>query len=103
MTDNSSSTGHTDGETLSAIRARFEEVAADANRRCGQSYEYYLRLFSAAADPLLAVVDPEVRDKALRIAAEFGYGDSDEEPDYGPGICTLTGTDDYCCPCGRHP
>ena len=81
MTDNSSSTGHTDGETLSAMRARFEEVAADVARCCGQAHEYYLRLFSAAAEPLLAAVDPEVRNKALRIAAEFGYGDSAEEPD----------------------
>lgn len=98
--DNDSANG---GGPLSTLRAEFEEAAADAHRRCGLSYEVYVRLFSAEAEPLLAAIDPALRADAIQIAAEFGYYDGEEEPDYGPGVCTLTGIDDYCCPCGRHP
>ncbi|WP_256215340.1 hypothetical protein [Sphingobium sp. AP50] len=34
-----------------------------------------------SAEPLLAAVGTTLRDKALPIAAEFGYGDGEEEPD----------------------
>lgn len=91
------------GDPLSALRTQFEEAAAAANRGCGLSYELYIRRFHAAAQALLLAVDPALRDEALRIAAEFGYDDGEEEPDYEPGVCTQTGIDDYCCPCGRHP
>ena len=98
--DNDAANG---GGPLSTLRAEFVEATADAHRRCGLSYEFYVQRFSAEANSLLAAVDPTLREEALRIAAEFGYDDGEEEPDYGPGVCTLTGIDDYCCPCGRHP
>lgn len=98
--DNHASNG---GDPLSTLRTQFEEAAAEADRGCGLSYELYVRRFSADANSLLAAIEPALRDEAIQIAAEFGYDDGEEEPDYGPGVCTLTGIDDYCCPCGRHP
>ena len=98
--DNDAANG---GGPLSTLRAEFEEATADAHRRCGLSYEFYVRLFSAEAEPLLAAIDPALRTDAIQIAAEFGYYDGEAEPDCGPGVCTLTGIDDYCCPCGGIP
>ena len=102
MTQTSNGTAVQREQTLSTIRARLERAAAEAQRGCGLSYDLYVRRFSAEAEPLLDAVDPDLRSEAAAIAAALGYGDEEVDADYGPGVCSLTGIDEYCCPCGRH-
>lgn len=103
MTQNFNGTDPHGEDPLSTIRARLERAAAEAQRGCGLSYDLYVRRFSAEAESLLDAVDPDLRSEAAAIAAALGYGDDEADADYGPGICSLTGIDEYCCPCGRHP
>ncbi|WP_176590723.1 hypothetical protein [Sphingobium sp. EM0848] len=103
MTQNSIGADAHRENPLSTIRAQLERAAAEAQRGCGLSYDLYVRRFNAAAEPILNAVDPDLRSEAAAIAAALGYGDDEADADYGPGICSLTGIDEYCCPCGRHP
>ncbi len=43
--------------------------------------------------------------KKARVEAKHGDALSEENyepPEYGPDVCSLTGIDEWCCPCGRH-
>ena len=86
--------------TLDERIAAAEEAA---NRGCGQSYELYEARVQAAYASILAAApeaDREATEAALR---SRGY-DPDFEPyEAGPGECSLTGIEENCCPCGRHP
>lgn len=92
------------------LRDQFEEqVAALAEATIretgGASYELYARRFTAACEPLIDALDPEVREAGRAIAAHHGYLDAEHagEGDFGPGTCPLSGIDADYCHCGRHP
>lgn len=90
---------------LSQFRADAGRLAGDtAKATGGASYELYARRFSEACDALLAALDPTMRDQAVAIAEYHGYfADDEAEAGFGPGYCSLTGIEEHCCHCGRHP
>lgn len=88
---------------LAAVHASLDQAAVEAHHGCGLSYEYYVRRFSALAGPIIDAVPPNIQDEARRIAVEYGFCDPDDVEDYGPGRCSLTGIEEDCCSCGRHP
>lgn len=94
-----------DAGALKQFRADAERVASETARAtAGASYELYARRFSETCDALLARLDPSIRGAAIAIARYHGHFDDDgTEAGFGPGTCSLTGIDEHCCHCGRHP
>ncbi len=88
---------------LSTFRERFDGASDRVSRGCGLSDALFVERIWAEATVLLEDVPADLREAAKAIAYEFGYNDGEEEPYYGPGTCFLTGIDEHCCPCGRHP
>lgn len=90
---------------LRQFRSDVERIASEtAKATAGASYELYARRFSEACDALLHLLKPAIGDAALAIAKHHGYLDDDATVDgFGPGYCSLTGIDEHCCHCGRHP
>ncbi|MCC4252608.1 hypothetical protein LL251_09265 [Sphingobium naphthae] len=88
---------------LSTFRERLEGAAERAHRGCGLSDMLYVERICAEVAGMLEHVPVELREAAREIAYEFGYYDGEEEPYHEPGTCFLTGIDEHCCPCGRHP
>ncbi|AOH86923.1 hypothetical protein AWL63_18065 [Sphingomonas panacis] len=91
---------------LQQFRADAERIA-DAEMRATScaSYELYVCRFSGICAGYIDRLDPQIRRYAVIIASEHGYTEDEDElyPDFGPGYCSLTGIDEDCCPCGRHP
>jgi hypothetical protein len=82
-----------------------ERVAGETIRYiAGGSYEMYARHYSFAIEPYLAKVDPALRPDAIRIANFHGYFDEDDGAmdGFGAGYCSMSGIEEWCCPCGRH-
>ncbi|MBU9366414.1 hypothetical protein BX589_14924 [Paraburkholderia fungorum] len=93
--------------TRDGIAAEVEAMAKEANRRCGLSYELFVKWFSEDVEGLLEELEPEYRPLALEIAKVNGYATSEErhamqDEIEESGGCPLTGIDPWCCPCGRH-
>jgi len=91
---------------LEQFRADAEQLAREEMRATGgASYELYVRRFSEECASYIYRLDPLLRRYAIMIAAYHGYTEDEDElyPDFGPGYCSLTGIEEHCCPCGRHP
>ncbi|WP_058034561.1 hypothetical protein [Burkholderia pseudomallei] len=93
--------------TRDGIAAELESMAADANRRCGLSYELAVKWFSVDVETLLRELEAPLRPVALEIAKTMDYATPDERKKMQDEIresggCSLTGIDPHCCPCGRH-
>lgn len=89
----------------SAWLAVCEQIAADAQRRCGLSYSYYVELFSLGIDEQLNRLPESQRAQALHIATqEWDYAtpaDRQETQDWNAenGFCAH-GIELGCCPAG---
>ncbi|UWE19314.1 MULTISPECIES: hypothetical protein [Herbaspirillum] len=95
--------------TTPGITQWLNQLAAEARRVCGMSFGLYCTRFSEAVDARLQQIEPTFRDLALRLAKETEIYLSREEREQqrrnfeASGVCTLTGIDPDCCPCGNHP
>jgi hypothetical protein len=79
-----------------------KRIAEDAAKGCGLSDVLFSERLQDGIEAKLSDIPQEHYEDALAIAKEQGY-----DPDYTPyeareGECSLTGIDEYCCPCGRH-
>jgi hypothetical protein len=93
--------------TREGLENELAQMAEEANRGCGLSYELFVKRFSQEVDNLLEVVEQPFQDLALEIATSKGYATPEErsvmqDEIEESGGCSLTGIDPYCCPCGRH-
>jgi len=85
------------------LDALIKEAETNAASGCGLSDALYDRLAQAAYASILAQ-SPEAERADVEVALrERGF-----DPDFVPyqakeGECDLTGIDEHCCPCGRHP
>ncbi|WGS45770.1 hypothetical protein LFL97_23980 [Burkholderia sp. JSH-S8] len=96
-----------DLSTRDGIEAELELMAASAQRRCGLSYELFVKLLSSDVDRLLDELEPDFKAVALEIAETLGYANPQQLEEMQDEIeksggCPLTGIDPSCCPCGRH-
>ncbi len=88
---------------IQAIAALIEDAEAEAARGCGQSDVLYEARVQAAYQGILARAPESERADIEATLRERGF-DPDFEPyQAGEGECSLTGIDENCCPCGRHP
>jgi hypothetical protein len=98
------------GDTHSALddqawKAVCETAAAQASKGCGQSYGYYVDLFSASIDAQVDRLPENQRAQALEIAAaEWDYATPAERQEAqnwnaDNGYCTH-GIELGCCPAG---
>lgn len=88
---------------LDHLAALIEEAESDAARGCGLSDVLYEQRVQDAYRSLLALASEDDRAQALALLRNRGF-----DPDFVPyqakvGECSLTGIDEHCCPCGRHP
>ena len=78
-------------------------VEADAASGCGQSDVLYEARVQAAYASILARAPDAERASTETALKERGF-DPDFVPyEAGEGECSLTGIEERCCPCGRHP
>lgn len=89
---------------VAAFTAKIDAACEEAHRGCGLSDVLFTARFQEACEGLLASAPDEHRAEALAIAEGRGYdADYDPDQDFGPGVCSVTGVDEHCCSCGRHP
>ncbi|BBQ02845.1 hypothetical protein BSFA1_79730 (plasmid) [Burkholderia sp. SFA1] len=93
--------------TRDGLTEELTVMAEEANRGCGQSYELFVKRFSADVDDLLEIVESPYQSIALDVAISKGYATPAErekmqEEIAQDGGCSLTGIDPDYCPCGRH-
>ncbi len=79
-----------------------ERISKNAAKGCGLSDVLFSERLQAGIEAQLANIPQQHYQEALAIAKEQGY-----DPDYtpyeaGPGECSTTGIDTWCCPCGQH-
>ena len=88
-----------------SLLSTLEDNAQDG---CGCSYELYSHRFSALVDRAAARMTEEDATAFLALAVKHGdYATRDtideEKNEWRiEGVCSLTGIDPSCCPCGRH-
>jgi len=90
---------------LAEVRAKIERLAGEIFRtNTGPAYELLAVAFSDACDPLIEALDPARQPAAIAVAKHYDYIENldDRAFEFGPGVCTRTGIDEFCCPCGYH-
>lgn len=90
-------------EIAQDLKQDIKKLADDANDRCGQSYETYVKFFSSLVEYDFPIGSP-LRDEALAIARTYDYASPEElqrDADLNAefGHCSH-GLDPNCCPCG---
>lgn len=85
------------------MKARLEQLATEANRGCGQSYDLFVDRFSASVDAAFPPGAPD-RAAALELARPMGYETSEaraaaHEEMLSDGYC-CHGIERNCCPAG---
>lgn len=91
---------------LEQFRVDVREIAAREMRATGgASYELYARRFSDLCGWVISNLHPQIQSYAVAIALYYGYVEDEDErhADFGPGLCSFSGIEEHCCPCGRHP
>jgi len=68
----------------------------------GLCYELYYDRLQNYFKWILKEISPDFLEEAKQIMREHDWEEGYVKPDYGPGVCQLTGIDEDCCPCGRH-
>lgn len=87
-----------------AWRALCEKAAAQANKGCGLSYDYYVERFSSEIDAQVRQLPESQHATAIQMAQEWGYGTSAERQE----TRTWNAANGYCshgielgyCPAG---
>ncbi|GKS88703.1 hypothetical protein [Acidovorax sp. SUPP2539] len=97
--------GHTpDAFDEPAWRTVCEALAAQANKGCGLSHDYYVERFSSAIDAQAGRLPEDQRAQALKIAREWDYAtpaERQQSQDWNAdnGHCSH-GIELGCCPAG---
>lgn len=87
---------------LDNLPERIKNAQQNAAHGCGLSDVLYESRLQDSYESILNQAPQEDYDKVEAILRENGY-DPDMEPfEAQEGECSLTGIDEYCCPCGRH-
>ncbi|MCX4151005.1 MULTISPECIES: hypothetical protein [Paraburkholderia] len=93
-----------DAATFRAVHSRITKMASEANRRCGQSYEYMVSLLCGMVEGMLDEFAPEERPAVVLVARSFGYLSPDElaaaEKEMADAGYCSHGLDYWTCPCG---
>jgi hypothetical protein len=85
------------------LPSMIENAEKAAYQGCGQSDVLYTSRVQDAYQAILDQAPNADYEKAEEMLRARGF-DPDMEPyEAGEGECSLTGIDEYCCPCGRHP
>jgi len=88
---------------MTDLNARIESAEKEALRGSGQSDVLYEARIDSAYEAILDSAPAADREKVEEILRERGYDPEREVYVPGEGECSLTGIDEDCCPCGRHP
>jgi hypothetical protein len=93
--------------TKGGIEEWIKQLAEEANHGCGLVYELFVKRLSGLIDSKINEIAPEHQAMAMEIAQQYGYASpNDLEQQKNEieesGLCSLTGIDPWCCPCGRH-
>jgi len=83
--------------------ALIQAAEKQANEGCGLSDVLYEGNRQSAFAYILAKAPEAMKDETETALLRAGF-----DPDFEPyeakeGECSLTGIDEDCCPCGRHP
>ena len=87
---------------LTELPGLIKAAESEAAHGCGQSDVLYEKLVQAAYESILDQAPESERSETEVALKKRGF-----DPDFMPyqaakGECSLTGIDEYCCPCGRH-
>lgn len=85
------------------MKSHLEQLAAEANRGCGLSYDLFVDRFSVSVDNAYPPDSPN-REAALELARPMGYATPEERAAtqaelLAQGYCTH-GIEKNCCPLG---
>ena len=88
---------------LTDLQAIIEAAESGAAHGCGQSDVLYEKRVQAAYEAILEQAPESDRAETEAALRKRGF-----DPEFVPyqaakGECSLTGIDEFCCPCGRHP
>lgn len=89
---------------LTNMTAEIANMADEASRTCGLSFDVYVQQFSRMVDANYAKSSPEIRAAAIEIALQHDYCSPDEIKELhrelsSSGYCSH-GLDRDTCPCG---
>lgn len=88
---------------IDTLPALIEQAEKDAYQGCGQSDVLFTSRVQNAYQAILNDAPKADYTKTEEMLRARGF-DPDMEPyEASEGECSLTGIDEYCCPCGRHP
>lgn len=90
------------GFSAEAFKESCERIAKNAFSGCGLSDVLFSERLQDGIDAQLANVPEEYKEEAIEIAKKHGYDPDYEAYQAREGECSVTGIDEYCCPCGRH-
>ncbi|WP_175816999.1 hypothetical protein [Burkholderia diffusa] len=96
-----------DLSTRDGIAAELDVMAASAQRRCGLSWELFVKLFTTDVNAFLPKLEASLRPVALEIAKTMDYATPEELERMQKQIrewggCPHTGINPSHCPCGLH-
>lgn len=80
-----------------------EKAEKEAASGCGCCDVLYEKEVQAAYAQILENAPEHLKALVKSVLKGRGYSEDFEPYVAGPGECSLTGIDTYCCPCGRHP
>ena len=79
-------------------------MAAEATRRCGQSYDLYVQMFSELVDLKVGGLPADIRARAIARAERWDYlsaeGRAKVQQELADGGYCSHGLDRACCPVG---
>lgn len=79
-------------------------MAAEATRRCGQSYDLYVQMFSELVDLKVGGLPADIRARAIARAERWDYlsaeGRAKVQQELAEGGYCSPGLDRACCPVG---
>ncbi len=88
---------------LTNLTALINDAETEAARGCGQSDVLYEARVQAAYAFILEQAPESERAEAEAALRKRGFDPNFVPYQAGEGECSLTGIDENCCPCGRHP
>lgn len=87
---------------LACLPALIHAAESDAGQGCGQSDVLFEARVQQAYRRILSQVSDAHHTAAEALLVQRGYKPNFEAFQAKENECSLTGIDEYCCPCGRH-
>lgn len=88
---------------LTTLATLIEDAETEAAHGCGLSDVLYEMRVQAAYQGILDRAPEAEHAETKAVLRERGFDPNFEPYQAGEGECSLTGIDENCCPCGRHP